>query len=104
MNKRSKSQRLPATHVAMPEKISVIVLAAALAGCGGGDGSSATMPLLPSDGGASFTPSPLVPTPSAADPDAVVTTPTRTLDLRWGARASRYVLPTTDNVTARIGL
>jgi subtilisin family serine protease len=101
MNKRSKSQRLPATHVAMPEKISVIVLAAALAGCGGGDGSSATMPLLPSDGGASFTPSPLVPTPSAADPDAVVTTPTRTLDLRWGARASRYVLPTTDNVTAR---
>ena len=104
MNKRSKSQRLPATHVAMPEKISVIVLAAALAGCGGGDGSSATMPLLPSDGGASLTPSPMVPVPSAADPDAVVTTPTRTLDLRWGARASRYVLPTTDNVTARIGL
>lgn len=90
MNKRSMSQRLPATHVTVPGKISVIVLAAALAACvgGGSDGSSATMPL--------------VPTPSAADPDAVVTTPTRTLDLRWGARASRYVLPTTDNVTARI--
>jgi hypothetical protein len=79
------------------------MLAVALAACGGGGGgSSATMPLLPGDGGLTFAPSPLPPTPSAADPNAMVTTPTRTLDLRWGARASPYVLPTTDNVRARV--
>jgi len=79
-------------------------LAAALAACGGGGegGSTATMPLLPEAGGSPFVAITAPPQPTAADPNAVVATATRTLDLRWGSRASPYVLPTTDNVGARI--
>ena len=75
-------------------------LAAALAACGGGSdgGSTATMPLLPEAGGSPFVAMTAPPQPTAADPNAVVATATRTLDLRWGSRASPYVLPTTDNV------
>ena len=96
-------------------RMALAVVCAALVGCGGGSsGNSATLPLAPVD------PIPLTPitpiapiapvapsTPSAstateADPNAVVTTPTQTLDLRWGTKAAAYVLPTTNNVTARV--
>ena len=76
-----------------------LLLASLLGACGGGGGgaSFATLPLLPGDTGTPAAPA-LPAQPTGADPNAIVTTPTRTLDLRWGARASPHVLATTDNV------
>ncbi|MFM1855674.1 MAG: Subtilase family, partial [Pseudomonadota bacterium] len=95
--------------------IAAAMACAALVGCGGGGGgNSATLPLLPVDpnSGTPITPitpiAPMTPsTPSSpvatgSDPNAVVTTPTQTLDLRWGQKATPYVLPTANNVTARV--
>jgi hypothetical protein len=39
---------------------------------------------------------------SNTDPNAVVATPSRTLDLRWGAKATPYVMPSANNVSARL--
>lgn len=83
--------------------VGALLLASLLGACGGGGGgaSFATLPLLPGDTGTPAAPA-LPALPTGADPNAIVTTPTRTLDLRWGARASPHVLATTDNVSARI--
>ena len=68
-----------------------LTLAAALTACGGGGGGGTSMP------SPTPTPTPVI----ASDPNAVVTTATQTIDLRWGAKASPYVLPQTDNVQAQ---
>lgn len=41
-------------------------------------------------------------TTSNVDPNGVVQTSTRSIDLRWGTKASPYVLPQTDNVQASL--
>src|ERR1035437_10840577 len=71
--------------------ICTLTLAAALTACGGGGGGTSMPSPTP-------TPGPV----STSDPNAIVTTATQTLALRWGAKASPYVLPQTDNVQAQM--
>jgi len=68
----------------------ISAIAFGLTACGGGGGGGTAMP------------SPVQPTPNltptAGDPNAIVTTASQTLDLRWGAQASPLTLSQTDNV------
>lgn len=87
-----------------PALVACMACAGWLAGCGGGGGagSSATMPLQPVAPVPGTVAAPAAPSGIPSDPNAVVTTATQTLDLRWGGKASPTVLATTNHVTARV--
>jgi hypothetical protein len=58
-----------------------------LAACGGGGDSSPSVPNPPDTGAPTLT-------PTAADPNTVITTATTTFDLRWGRQAAPALLAT----------
>ncbi len=64
-------------------------IAIAISACGGGGGGGTAMP------------APVL-TPTAADPNATVTTATQTVDLHWGPQAAPTILTNTDNVETQM--
>ena len=89
-------------------KILTLVLSVAsslaLTACGGGGGTP-----MPSPGSNTSEPTststPTAPSPiatNATDPNSVVTTASKSVDLRWGVKATPTVLKQTDNVQATI--
>ncbi len=72
-----------------------------LTACGGGGADSSSAAANPAEPTLADTGAPTL-TPSAADPNAVITTAIATFDLRWGRQATPTVLASTDDVQIQV--